>query len=312
MNKILHYSFIKTKLIFILFILLSVINCLIYVFRNKFVYIPSTTYQELYSPCTKNCLKKWKQTITGYPSVEINRARQLADSIIGQSPKNTIDKILILSGFLYKKFNKQISSPDKNILTGSPLNQYYILCNNSSVQLWCGNFAAIFSSLCWAENIPCRTIEIMNPGNHHVLNECYIKEDKKWVMVDITNNQLLSMNAEKKYLNLLDFKKLLESSLPIQIIKQYGAVMQTDTITTHSTYLEKYYKKQNAIYYYYNTDFSNIDDTGNKFKRYVWPVSWYLINMEATADNTPFHVKQGLLLAWLISGIILVIKKSRK
>ena len=148
----------------------------------------------------------------------MNEARQITDSIVKRKTNATTDKIILIGSYLYNRLHKQNGSPSGKLQALSPLEQYKMLCASPSEQLWCGNYAQIFSWFCWSQGIVTRTIEIMNPGDHHVLNECFIPETGQWIMTDITHNLMLVENADHQYLDLPTFRSTLKKKEPIFIL----------------------------------------------------------------------------------------------
>lgn len=301
----------KRYFLVVLFCLLTITNIVIYFARDRFSYFPYTSYSSLYGPCKEPCINKWKQFIYDYPIGNIPAAKIISDSILQSEPKQTIEKVLKLAGFLHEKFKARIGKPSDSLTIASPLDQYKMLCKNELEKLWCGNFANMFAFFCWSEDIPCRIIEIFNPGNHHVVNECYIPEINKWVMVDITSNQLLTKSLDNQYLNVLDFKATLSNSSPLLVARAKGDTVWTDTITSKTTYLNGFYKKENPLYYYYRINNAEVYKPMLKLYRYVFPVSWYEIIAEKKHSNFPFYVKQFAIFLWVFAGLLLIFIKLK-
>lgn len=304
-------KYIIKQLLLVLFCILSITNITIFLIRDRFTYFPYTSYSSLYGSCKGSCINNWKQFIYDYPTGNLPEAKIIADSILHPAPQNKIDKVLKLAGFLHQKFKSRIGKPTASLITAAPLDQYKMLCKNESAELWCGNFANMFAFFCWAEGIPCRIIEIMNPGDHHVINECYISEFNKWVMVDITTNQLLTQTIDNQLLNVLDFKTSLNDSFPLAIIKATGDSVRTDTIISKATYLKTFYKKENPLYYYYRINNAEVYDPMLKLYRYLFPASWYKIFAEKKHSNFPFYIKQFSIFLWAITGMLLIIAKLK-
>lgn len=305
-------TYIKRNILPILFLILFIANLLVFLFRDRFAYFPQGSYSSLYSSCDEHCINKWKEYFYDYPADNLPEAKKIADSAIRTDAKKTIDQILQLSAFLYSRFNNQLGRPTENLLAASPLDQYKMLCKDTSAELWCGNFANMFAYFCWTKDIPCRSIEIMNPGDHHVVNECYISQSNQWVMVDITTNQLLTWNANHQLLNVLDFKKALEDSSGLIVSRVSGNMIKNDTIKSKSYYIQSFYKKENPLYYYYHINNNAVYKPSLKLRRYLLPVSWYTVIDEKKHNNVPFFIKQFLLGLMAASALLLLIVKIRQ
>ena len=284
--------------IVILFSLFSVINLAIFFYRDKFVYHKYATASSLYSSDTG----KWEKFVQDYDKQELAEAKSILDSLkIGEA--STPLKILAIGRMLYQHFHKQAGQPSAQLLTASPLNEYKILCSSDTIKLWCGNFASMMAFFCWAEAVPCRVIEILNPGDHHVLNECYLPETKKWVMTDVTNNNLLLLSKKKEsYIDLLT----LRDSINIPLVTLQAA---DGSIVAHAFdggFYHKYFGDKNPINFYYRVDNAQVYKTSEKIKRYLLPCAWYEEITPTTKGNSLFYIKLLFILLWLISFILLL------
>src|SRR5690349_12275803 len=171
----------------ILLSFLTAANLLIYIFRDQFQFMPYSTKSVVYGACGQECINTWQTFRDDYPLNELAEAKHISDSVIGDE-QATPKKILAIGRFIYEKFYRQLGSPSSHLNEASPLQQYRMLSASDSVQLWCGNFASMFSWFCWSQGIITRTVEIMRPGDRHVLNECYLAETGQWVMSDVTHH----------------------------------------------------------------------------------------------------------------------------
>ena len=281
----------------ILFCLLSVINIAIFFYRDKFAFHKYGTISSLYSADTA----KWKKFIGDYPKQELDEAKTILDSLHLER-QSTASKILNIGKLLYSRFYRQAGQPSTQLLTASPLNQFKILSSSDTVKLWCGNFANMFAFFCWSEGIPCRVTEIMNPGDHHVLNEFFVAEKGTWAVADVTNNNLLLLNKNKNgYADLLSVRDSL--STPLFVLQAIDSSI--DTRPFSAGFYDKYFGNENPINYYYHTNNLKVYRTSEKIKRYFLPVPWYEELDKTPKGNLLFYVKQLFILLWLISFILL-------
>ncbi|HET9826580.1 MAG TPA: transglutaminase domain-containing protein [Chitinophagaceae bacterium] len=282
----------------ILFLVFSFINLVIYIYRDKFSYHKYGTYSSLYSADTT----KWKKFVDDYPKRELAEARAILDSV-HINYQATPDKVLQIGKLLYNLFHRQLGHSSEQLTTASPLRQYKILLSSDTVQLWCGNFAAMFAFFCWSEGIACRVIEIMNPGDHHVLNECYLPEKGQWAVTDLTNNNLLLFDTTKNiYANLITLR---DSSGLVQSTLQ-ASDPSIDIRPFDRNLYHKYFGNKNPIYYYYRINNSSVYARGEKIKRYFFPEAWFEEVSARAKGNISFYVKQLFILLWLISLILLI------
>ena len=284
----------------ILFFVLTTINLAIAFYKNKFVYHKYATTSSLYSADTL----KWKKLVYDYPDQELTEAKRILDSLSDFENKSTTSKLLEIAKVFRQRFHDQIGKPSPFAPPVSPLNQFKNASASKSMRLWCGDFAAMFAFFCWAEGIPCRVVGIMNPGNHHVLNECYLQESGRWVLADVTTNHLLFFNKSKnRFENLLHVRDCLDSLQSIQL--KDGEIVTTPFA---GGFYDRYFGNGKPLHYYYRINSSEIYKPDEKVKRYFLPVGWYEEVSRTHPGNFWFYVKEFFVLLWLIS-LALVIKE---
>jgi hypothetical protein len=289
----------RKKYIILAFCLITVVNCAIFFYKDDFAFHKIGTYTSLYSSDTS----KWKKFINDYPKQELAQAKILLDSLLKIQDQPADHKIVEIGKLLYDRFSKRIEKPSVSLLNASPLNQFKILSSSDSVKLWCGNFAIMMAYFCWSEGIPSRVIEIINPGDHHVVNECFLAGSREWVMVDVTSNHLLLLNkSENRYLNLLNVRDSLKYNL--KSFRSKGNAIVIDTIDFN--FYNRYLGNKCPIYYYYRVNTSEVYKINEKIKRYFLPDSWYEEVDEGTKANFLFYIKQIFALLWLVFLIISV------
>lgn len=297
----------RKKFITVAFILLTIANLAIFLSRDRFQYQPYRSYEYLYAACDKDCAKQWEKFVHDFPEKDLNEARKILDSANIHDSHFTFTKIIRIGNILYSRFHKQIGNPSKELLTSSPLLQYKKLCASTKEELWCSNFADMFSYFCWSEGIVCRIIEIMNPGDHHVVNECYLPETNEWVLVDLTSNMLLVKNKNNQLLNLLSFKDSLKNSSPVFALRAATDSIITEQVADTAFPIRTYYNKQTPLNYYHQINLKKVYTTAHKIKRYFFPDSWYYIFDGRRHSNLLFYVKDVFAIAWLLSFFIFII-----
>lgn len=293
----------------IILVILTVVNIVIFVFRDHFIYKPYSNYKDLYVCTEPICLEKWSLFRNDYPVDELKKAKHISDSVIGKNSISTQEKISKIGSFVHNRFKNQVGKPNQEVLTASPMNQYNLLSSSDSLKLWCGNFATMFSWFCWSQGIVTRNIEIMNLADHHVLNECFIPETNEWQMVDPTNN-LLKLQSGEKILNLRTFKEALNKNEHVTVSYE-DRWMGSLRVSPQSNYVMKYYKPDHPHFYYHRIDNEKAFSTSNKIKHYFLPVSWYEIYKTEGDNNLAFYVKQSFILLWLISFFVFIISRTK-
>lgn len=298
----------RSLLLFI--ILLSVTNIVVFLFRDHFHYQPYAGYSQLYGACNAECEKKWKQFADDYPAKDLSEAGKITDSITA-GKIHTLNKALAIGSYLYNRFSQQSGRPSEMLLKASPLDQYKTLCASSSEKLWCGNFAQMFAFFCWSQNIVTRNVEIMYPGDRHVLNECYIPEMGSWIMIDVTNNLLLIRNNVGEFLNLVQFSEAIRKKTPLSFLKPDSiTAMKMETLS--EKLVPKQYFSKHPIYYYHRVDNQKAYSAGEKLKRYFLPVSWYdIFDNNKKRSNLAFYLKGILIFLWMVSVIIFLMSRSK-
>jgi len=297
----------RRKRIVRLLLLLTIAQALIFIFRDRFQYRPYASAAELYAPCPEACTATWRLFADDYKS-ELPAAKRLSDSVAGDL-RLSPTRVLALGRFLYAKFHARLGEPPPALLAASPMRQYGMLNTNDTMQLWCGNFAQMFALLCWSEGIACRNLEIMNPGDHHVLNECYFPETGRWAAVDLTHNLLLAADSADNFLDARQLTEALESGKDIKAWRSAGDTIAIGRVDSGRKDLVPYYRKINEVHYYHRTDNEKAYSPGNRLRQYFLPVSWYDILTGNGGGNALFYLKDVLALSWLLALIAFLATK---
>lgn len=288
------------KRVRIWFILLSVVNILIFIYRDYFQYEPLSSAKDLYGACDASCERKWEQYIHDYPEEELAEAKIITDALV-KNRAATTEKILAIGNHIYKAFHLQSGKPSDSLLIASPLEQYKKLSTSETEELWCGNFAQMFSFFCWSQGIICRNIEIRNPGDHHVINECYLPEENRWIQADLTNNLLLVKDSTGRLLNFIEFRQGVTAKSKLQAFQFNNDSIRLQLIDPGNSYITEYYSKSHPAYYYHRVNNKNVYSMPLKVKRYFLPLSWYEILNDTRAGNFLFYLKIFFIAIWIFT-----------
>jgi len=291
----------------VLLIALTLANLLIFYYKDNFIYHQYGDYSCLYSSETG----RWSAFVKDYPHGELVQAKKIIDSAIPSGNLSSVSTILGIGKLLYTRFHNRNGVPSATLARASPLQQYNLLNSSDSEKLWCGNFASMFAFFCWSQGIPCRIIEIMNPGDHHVVNECYLKETNNWVMTDVTTNHLLIWNAKRNsYENLLRLRDSLDG--PLTSWQDISDSLEVKPF--NANVYAPYFGNKNPVNYYYRVNNFEVYKFPEKLKRYLLPIAWYREINSSPKSNVPFYIKQLFILLWLICLVTLVLQmiKFRK
>lgn len=297
----------RQKIYLLIFLLLTLINVGVFIFRNNFNYLPCATYSSLYASCNEQCVKKWKQYADDYSS-ELKEAKQITDSIVYRYSQ-TSDKIIAIENFLFAKFHSRIGQPTTDLMESPPLTQFKKLSLSDTMELWCGNFAQMFSLFSWSQGIVTRNIELLHKSNHHLMNECYIPETDSWMMVDITNNILGVTDKKGKFINLLAFKNSLKRKDAINILRKSYDSVQTVALVNETAPIQ--YGADDPINFYYYTDNYKAYTKQEKIKRYFLPKPWYETYQTSCTDNFAFFLKDALIFLWLVSFFVFLFTRTK-
>lgn len=216
-------------------------------------------------------------------------------------------KIVAIANLVYTIFLKRHGYPSETFRKVTPFQQFQLLTTQDSGKLWCGNVAQIFAYFCWAESITCRSIEILKPNDHHVVNECYLPEIKKWILVDVPHNLFLVKDSAGSHLDLQTFGSLVDDGKQFQSYQHVSnKITVQSALKMKDQYFNDYYLTNYQQAYYHTVGGQDIYSVKNKVRRYFLPHSWYKIYRERAYSNTAFYIKQILFFLWLVSILVLL------
>lgn len=281
-------------------VLITIINGAVFYYRDLFQYRSYASYAALYGTCTKECLQRWRPPPVTYPPEELMQAaRLLSDAGIKEGA--TQQSVVVFIGrWLHHQFGRRASGPSGGPVSKTPLAEYNKLVANKKEQLWCGTYAGLFSFFCWSKGIPCRTVELFKPGDHHVVTECYIAELNNWILVDVTTNMLLVAKTNGELLNLQTFRTAIQMGQPIRIAAEQDNDITQKQLAKDLPFIENYYSTPYPCNYYYSTDPHYIYSFKNKLIRYIVPVSWYQVYSEKRGGNGLFFTRISFLIIWIV------------
>jgi len=283
----------RNKLFLIIAMLFIVSDLLIFIGRNSgFEYKKFSTEQELYPPNQDNTfLNKWTNYNKRFSREELDQGLILLNHAIRiDTISKEENKVIQIAGWLYHSFYKQIGTPGEK-------------------KLWCGNFQAIVGFFCTAAMLPNRYVEIAptndNPDTHEV-NEVYLTEIKKWVMVDATRNLLLARKDYRAFSAAEYFDYKLQkngdglSFIRIDTASGIYTTTQKDTI-------DKYFDEDHFLRYYYTLDLFEAYSFWPKMKRYFLANPWYEIYSPGEQhSNLLFRIKQFFFFGLIAMVAVLV------
>src|SRR5262245_20699923 len=113
----------------VLLLILSLVNLIIFFYRDRFTYHKYATYASLYSSDTI----RWKKFIDDNPKQELSEAKVILDSLHINKQSTSI-KIQEIGKFLYNAFKNQLGKSSTQLVSASPLTQYKILRSSDTTQ----------------------------------------------------------------------------------------------------------------------------------------------------------------------------------
>lgn len=279
-------------------LLVTAVNIGIYIYRDAFQFVKYSTHKELYGGCDASCRDKWDDYLLPYSEASLAEGKALLHSL-RLDTGSTLSKVSGIGRHLYQKFHRQAGCPADTIHRSAPLQQYKLLSADTAQRVWCGTYAQMFSFLCWSEGIVCRNLEIFKPGDHHILNECFLPEVNRWMMVDVTNN-LLWAKEDGRLLNAQEYSRAIASPKSLVVQTANSAAPQPFAGFEHTRGTKNYYRPDYPFLYYHAPHLNLVYAPAEKWKRYLLPVYWYEIFSPVEKGNFLFWLKPVFLALWLI------------
>ena len=300
--------YMKKKVIFSIVVTL-LINLIIYTQRNKgFSYTQNLSYSVLYDT-TVTGIKNWTEVNIYSDTVELELVRNIITDSMKVSPSDSsLIKIKKIANYILSKLNTCRGKPWA-FMDSLSVYQQFNAARLGKSKIWCGNFARIFSLFANAASLPTRYIaEEGNPDNVHVFNECYCKEYKQWVFVDITAKIIAIPNSQKGFYTMSDlYFGILNATPPsTAIVWQNDSVTLTD-FTSSKKFYTPYITAQSQPVFYYARQFNpNAYSFPNKIKRYISTCPIYAYYAAFTSkSNFRFYLKLFFFYLLIIEGVVL-------
>ena len=300
-------------------LILIIINLVIGLNRNKgFNYTAHYSLEDLYPPdCDEKCVAKWTSPDKRYTMAEIETARQFLIEKVGLDGLiNTEGIIMQIAGFLHSRFKKQAGNPGELIRSLGPLQQLQLLLKDSSQKLWCGNYQAIFGFLSSAAGLNNRYVEIIAGESVHEVNEIFSPSYKKWIMVDVTRNNIFILQdslplSTAEYLH----QQLNEKQVGLHIVKnEADKTVNFDTVAVNHGRRDEYFTRKTVLRYYFEMDLKKIYSLPAKIKRYMIADPWFVVyDPHHNSSNLLFRIRQLFLAALgilLLVNVYLLVKKN--
>jgi hypothetical protein len=257
--------------------------------------------------CDEDCSAKWSRFISDYPQEEFAAAKKITDSVLKDSVSG-YDKVFLLGKFLYKEIGGREGKPQDD-LRSSPFDNFEKYTSDHSLKPGSMSLSSVFGYFCWTHDIASRSVDVMKGEEIFALNECYIPELGRWIMVDLNNNILAVRNLTGAFLDFQGVRDSIQKHAPLVVYRATGDSIERDTATLQS--LSGVYQNDSPIHYFRRLNMKKINSLRERVSRYFSPDPWYDIFDKNAGSNWPFQVKRVLAILWIISFFVYLISRTK-
>lgn len=303
------------KIIFVAWLITGGASLFFFSKRNLFGnYTQWSNYSNLYPANgigTKE-LTKWQKSLTQYSEEEKEAGKKLsaAEAGIKEDDPDLTKTIKLGQWIIHCLWKCKTGRPSDSVDHLPPI-QILETAKAQKTHVWCGTYGALFLFFCNCHNITCRFIESIGKSDGHVINECYIPELKKWIMVDLTHKIITATDTNGNYLNTVDIKNIykndLSKSVNVLYVKDNAEVILSPADSVNTEW--KFYLGDESILRYYHLIYTGmVYKNIEKVKRYFFPTAWYEIYSEKERSNLLFFTRSIITVIWLLISIFIVLK----
>lgn len=256
------------RLVAVLVLMLSIF--LFAVSADKGNYIYQTNESELYTTDSAS-IARWAYNPHLYNSEEVLQAREfVADSMNVYEDDEVEVKLEKISSFLIQRFHKQLGAPEENLRIYTPWQQFNLLSKDTSRDLYCTHYSAMYSFFARISGMSIREIECKGKNDLHIFNEVFVPASDKWVYSDLTQG-VVWMEENKKPLSAVDvFHAVTKTNLSANIL---SPLLLDDSVLVRNKIWKQLaynFDKDCALYFYQH---SNLDLVPNSLFSQHEPVA---------------------------------------
>ena len=226
-----------------------------FIAKDKGNYIHQVSVTELYLVDSVS-LKKWSYKDTLYLKEEISKAIEFSNDSIGLTEgESSEQKMHKIASFLIQRFYKQLGSPSDDFRQRSPWAQFVSLRADTTLDLYCTHFSAMYAFFARVNGLSIREIECKGMNDLHIFNEVYLPEKKKWVYSDLTHG-IIALKKGDMYVSTVEMYNQIHQSE----LDTFEIVSVRDILELNRSYQEVKksllfsYDAQCAFYFYQNAD----------------------------------------------------------
>lgn len=283
--------------------------------RNDFgSYTHWSTYNDLYPAQGINADQAaiWQECRAQYSKEELAVGKKLSETEAGINENDPVlTKTIKLGQWIINSlWNCKTGRPSDSVDRLRPI-AILKTAQEEKTKVWCGTYGALFLFFSSCHGITCRYIESIGKTDGHVINESYIPELKKWIMVDLTHKIIAATDSSGNYLNTVDIKNIYrnEQSRNVNILyvknNASAIVAPADSVNTEWKF---YLGDESILRYYHLIYLEKVYKTTEKLKRYFLPDAWYEIYAAEKKSNTLFFTRSFITLIWLLLSIFIFLK----
>ncbi|HVT84134.1 MAG TPA: hypothetical protein VHD35_02985 [Chitinophagaceae bacterium] len=300
------------KFIWAAWIITGIASAFFFLKRNDFSsYTHWSNYSDLYpakGPGTKE-LANWKECRTQYSEEEKEAGKKLSATEAGIKENDPVLTKTIKLGqwIIHSLWQCKTGRPSDSVDRLRPM-AILETAKARKTPVWCGTYGALFLFFCTCQNITCRYIESIGKTDSHVINECYIPELRKWIMVDLTHKIITATDNKGNYLNTVDIKNIYNNNLSKNVNVLYvkdsadASWAPADSIKTEWKF---YLGGESVLRYYHLIYLTMAYKSAEKAKRYFLPTSWYEVYSEEPESNAWFFTRSFITIFWLLISIFI-------
>lgn len=150
-------------------------------------YIYRAKESELYKT-DSGSISNWAYSTSLYFESEVNQGRKFSADSMGIKESDLAEiKLIKIAEFLIDRFQAQLGSPSASLRESSPWQQFLLLTSDTSLELYCTHYSAMYAFFARINGLSCREIECKGKNDLHIFNEIYIPSAHKWVYSDLTH-----------------------------------------------------------------------------------------------------------------------------
>ena len=260
-------------------------------------------------------LSEWQQASPYSTPDEIKRVQDLISKNTAFSKEDSsLVKLKKITAFLLQKLDTCRGIPGDTMNYISPLQRYNVALQGKS-KVWCGDFSSILAFFLETKGIVCREVCLEGKISNvylagHSLNEVYIPELHKWVLVDLTSKGIL-VSYKNNYLNTLDLYQLHKNRVDgIKALTLRNDSLVTEAYERIKPFYDYYFSGAPQFAYYFNKHYQqNLYGFNSRMRRYFFKNPTFVgYGGGQESSNEKFYVKQLAAVLLLFFVFYLVVR----